>query len=140
MHSSLSHAASDREECGHPLSSDSGGSSVIPPHPQRPANSRMRKLFPSHKASKHTGIQVVYIQTILIRSETFQSETHRRQTKLMTRRLFGFTACSFFLTQVSDWEAVVYGKTEDQLIMTEQARQYLNPYPAPGSTSRALVL
>lgn len=46
----------------------------------------------------------------------------------------------FLLAQVSDWEAVVYGKTEDQLIMTEQARQYLNPYPASGSTSRALVL
>ncbi|XP_022067064.2 myb-related protein A isoform X2 [Acanthochromis polyacanthus] len=43
-------------------------------------------------------------------------------------------------TQVSEWEAVVYGKTEDQLIMTEQARQYLNPYPSSGSTSRALVL
>ncbi|XP_008306006.1 myb-related protein A isoform X2 [Cynoglossus semilaevis] len=42
--------------------------------------------------------------------------------------------------QVSDWEAVVYGKTEDQLIMTEQARQYLNPYTSSGSTSRALVL
>ncbi|XP_056155740.1 myb-related protein A [Lampris incognitus] len=40
----------------------------------------------------------------------------------------------------SEWEAVVYGKTEDQLIMTEQARQYLNPYPSSGSTSRALVL
>ncbi|XP_028290225.1 myb-related protein A isoform X2 [Gouania willdenowi] len=43
-------------------------------------------------------------------------------------------------TQASEWEAVVYGKTEDQLIMTEQARQYLNPYPLSGSTSRALVL
>ncbi|XP_074550095.1 myb-related protein A isoform X2 [Halichoeres trimaculatus] len=42
--------------------------------------------------------------------------------------------------QVSEWEAVVYGKTEDQLIMTEQARQYLNPYPSSSSTSRALVL
>ncbi|GAA6217359.1 myb-related protein A isoform X2 [Lates japonicus] len=42
--------------------------------------------------------------------------------------------------QVSEWEAVVYGKTEDQLIMTEQARQYLNPYASSGSTSRALVL
>ncbi|KAM4534172.1 myb-related protein A isoform 2-T2 [Odontesthes bonariensis] len=42
--------------------------------------------------------------------------------------------------QVSEWEAVVYGKTEDQLIMTEQARQYLNPYPSSGATSRALVL
>lgn len=42
--------------------------------------------------------------------------------------------------QVSEWEAVVYGKTEDQLIMTEQARQYLSPYPSSASTSRALVL
>ncbi|KAM9839246.1 myb-related protein A [Aulostomus maculatus] len=41
---------------------------------------------------------------------------------------------------VSEWEAVVYGKTEDQLIMTEQARQYLNPYPSSGPTSRTLVL
>ncbi|XP_072306883.1 myb-related protein A isoform X2 [Eucyclogobius newberryi] len=39
------------------------------------------------------------------------------------------------LNEVHDWEAVVYGKTEDQLLLTEQARQYLNPY-----TSRALVL
>uniref|UniRef100_A0A3B4X1S4 MYB proto-onco like 1 n=1 Tax=Seriola lalandi dorsalis TaxID=1841481 RepID=A0A3B4X1S4_SERLL len=42
--------------------------------------------------------------------------------------------------EMCEWEAVVYGKTEDQLIMTEQARQYLNPYPSSGSTSRALVL
>lgn len=39
------------------------------------------------------------------------------------------------LNEVNDWEAVVYGKTEDQLLLTEQARQYLTPY-----TSRALVL
>ncbi|KAK7879051.1 hypothetical protein WMY93_030804 [Mugilogobius chulae] len=39
------------------------------------------------------------------------------------------------LNEVHDWDAVVYGKTEDQLLLTEQARQYLNPY-----TSRALVL
>ncbi|XP_055086072.1 myb-related protein A [Periophthalmus magnuspinnatus] len=39
------------------------------------------------------------------------------------------------LNEVHEWEAVVYGKTEDQLLLTEQARQYLNPY-----TSRALVL
>lgn len=43
-------------------------------------------------------------------------------------------------SEVSDWEAVVYGKTEDQRIMTEQARQYLNHYMPSGSTSRALVL
>ncbi|XP_054621106.1 myb-related protein A isoform X2 [Dunckerocampus dactyliophorus] len=42
--------------------------------------------------------------------------------------------------QVSEWEAVLYGKTEDQLLMTEQARHYLNPYPSPGPTSRTLVL
>ncbi|XP_055007132.1 myb-related protein A isoform X2 [Boleophthalmus pectinirostris] len=39
------------------------------------------------------------------------------------------------LNEVHEWEAVVYGKTEDQLLLTEQARQYLNPY-----TSRALML
>uniref|UniRef100_A0A803YRW0 MYB proto-oncogene like 1 n=1 Tax=Meleagris gallopavo TaxID=9103 RepID=A0A803YRW0_MELGA len=39
-----------------------------------------------------------------------------------------------------DWEAVVYGKTEDQLIMTEQARRYLNTYTATSNTSRALIL
>uniref|UniRef100_A0AAY4AJ24 Uncharacterized protein n=1 Tax=Denticeps clupeoides TaxID=299321 RepID=A0AAY4AJ24_9TELE len=42
--------------------------------------------------------------------------------------------------QVSnEWEAVMFGKTEDQLLMTEQARRYLNTYP-PGCISRALVL
>uniref|UniRef100_A0A8D0L0S2 MYB proto-oncogene like 1 n=1 Tax=Sphenodon punctatus TaxID=8508 RepID=A0A8D0L0S2_SPHPU len=39
-----------------------------------------------------------------------------------------------------EWEAVVYGKTEDQLIMTEQARRYLSTYSTTGSTSRALIL
>ncbi|XP_077023026.1 myb-related protein A isoform X6 [Tamandua tetradactyla] len=39
-----------------------------------------------------------------------------------------------------EWETVVYGKTEDQLIMTEQARRYLNSYTATSSTSRALIL
>ncbi|XP_049710104.1 myb-related protein A isoform X5 [Elephas maximus indicus] len=37
-----------------------------------------------------------------------------------------------------EWETVVYGKTEDQLIMTEQARRYLSTYTS--STSRALIL
>lgn len=123
-HSSLSHADPDQEECGRPLSSDPGA-----PHPQRPANSRMRKLFASHKASKHTGIQVVYIQILPILSETFQSDDQSNDEDP-----------NVLFAKVSDWEAVVYGKTEDQLIMTEQARQYLNPYPVPGSTSRALVL
>ncbi|OWK63365.1 Myb-related protein A [Lonchura striata] len=39
-----------------------------------------------------------------------------------------------------DWEAVVYGKTEDQLIMTEQARRYLSTYTATNSNSRSLIL
>ncbi|XP_027494509.1 myb-related protein A isoform X5 [Corapipo altera] len=39
-----------------------------------------------------------------------------------------------------DWEAVVYGKTEDQLIMTEQARRYLSTYTATNSSSRSLIL
>ncbi|KFP80723.1 PREDICTED: myb-related protein A, partial [Acanthisitta chloris] len=39
-----------------------------------------------------------------------------------------------------DWEAVVYGKTEDQLIMTEQARRYLSTYTAANSSSRSLIL
>ncbi|KAF4075660.1 hypothetical protein AMELA_G00221380 [Ameiurus melas] len=44
-------------------------------------------------------------------------------------------------TQVgSEWEAVVFGKTQDQLIMTEQARHYLNSSQLPTCTSRALVL
>ncbi|XP_020568216.1 myb-related protein A isoform X2 [Oryzias latipes] len=40
------------------------------------------------------------------------------------------------MAPVSEWEAVIYGKTEDQLIMTEQARQYLTPLCG----SRAIVL
>ncbi|XP_036119544.1 myb-related protein A isoform X2 [Molossus molossus] len=39
-----------------------------------------------------------------------------------------------------EWETVVYGKTEDQLIMTEQARRYLSTYTATSSTSRTLIL
>ncbi|XP_051538564.1 myb-related protein A-like [Myxocyprinus asiaticus] len=39
----------------------------------------------------------------------------------------------------NEWEAVVFGKTEDQLIMTEQARRYLNTNTAI-CISRALVL
>uniref|UniRef100_A0A4W5PTW2 MYB proto-onco like 1 n=1 Tax=Hucho hucho TaxID=62062 RepID=A0A4W5PTW2_9TELE len=43
--------------------------------------------------------------------------------------------------QLNNWEAVVYGKTEDQRIMTEQARQYLSStYTSTSCTSRALVL
>ncbi|XP_056378033.1 myb-related protein A isoform X2 [Hyla sarda] len=36
-----------------------------------------------------------------------------------------------------EWEAVVFGKTEDQLIMTEQARRYLDSYKP---STRPLVL
>ncbi|XP_053322968.1 myb-related protein A isoform X1 [Spea bombifrons] len=40
-----------------------------------------------------------------------------------------------------EWEAVVYGKTEDQLIMTEQARRYLDTYKGTtSSTSRPIIL
>ncbi|XP_048452292.1 myb-related protein A isoform X4 [Rhincodon typus] len=39
----------------------------------------------------------------------------------------------------SEWEAVACGKTEDQLIMTEQARRYLNAFNG-SNTSRSLVL
>ncbi|XP_012665266.1 myb-related protein A isoform X3 [Otolemur garnettii] len=39
-----------------------------------------------------------------------------------------------------EWETVVFGKTEDQLIMTEQARRYLSTYTATSNTSRALIL
>nr|XP_061809938.1 myb-related protein A-like [Nerophis lumbriciformis] len=38
-----------------------------------------------------------------------------------------------------EWDAVVYGKTEDQLTVTEQARQYLD-LALSGSAPRALVL
>ncbi|XP_075682286.1 myb-related protein A isoform X2 [Rhinoderma darwinii] len=40
-----------------------------------------------------------------------------------------------------EWEAVVFGKTEDQLIMTEQARRCLDTYKtSTSSTSRPLIL
>ncbi|MCJ8745860.1 hypothetical protein PDJAM_G00135230 [Pangasius djambal] len=57
--------------------------------------------------------------------------------ELLTRRSPVYQAS----TQVSsEWEAVVFGKTQDQLIMTEQARHYLNSSQLPSCTSRALVL
>ncbi|XP_040210279.1 myb-related protein A isoform X4 [Rana temporaria] len=40
-----------------------------------------------------------------------------------------------------EWEAVVFGKTEDQLIMTEQARRYLDGYKSSSSSlPRPLIL
>ncbi|CAJ1082212.1 Hypothetical predicted protein [Xyrichtys novacula] len=96
--SSLVGLLAEPEECSRPLTSVREEPSPAPVHPHRFSSPRMKKLLASHKAPKHTNVQV------------------------------------------SEWEAVVYGKTEDQLIMTEQARQYLNPYPSSGSTSRALVL
>ncbi|KAG8009445.1 Myb-related protein A [Nibea albiflora] len=65
---------------------------------------------------------------------------HRFTSPRMKKLLASHKAPKHATVQVSEWEAVVYGKTEDQLIMTEQARQYLNPYPSSGSISRALVL
>ncbi|KAM3593465.1 uncharacterized protein V6R79_013461 [Siganus canaliculatus] len=91
-------SVSKQDECNSSLSSGPEETSLVSVHPHRFTSPRMKRLLASHKAPKHTSVQV------------------------------------------SEWEAVVYGKTEDQLIMTEQARQYLNPYPSSGSTSRALVL
>ncbi|XP_040922247.1 myb-related protein A [Toxotes jaculatrix] len=65
---------------------------------------------------------------------------HRFTSPRVKKLPISHKATKHATVQVSDWEAVVYGKTADQLIMTEQARQYLNPYPSSGSTSRALVL
>ncbi|XP_068438325.1 myb-related protein A isoform X2 [Clinocottus analis] len=65
---------------------------------------------------------------------------HRLSSPRKKKLLAFHKAPKHAAVQVSEWEAVVYGKTEDQLIMTEQARQYLNPYTSSGSTSRALVL
>ncbi|XP_038583708.1 myb-related protein A isoform X1 [Micropterus salmoides] len=96
--SSLITTIPEREECSHSLTSGREDPPLVPVQPHRFTSPRMKKLLATHKAPKHSTLQV------------------------------------------SDWEAVVYGKTEDQLIMTEQARQYLNPYPPSGSTSRALVL
>ncbi|XP_004275007.1 myb-related protein A isoform X4 [Orcinus orca] len=59
-------------------------------------------------------------------------EKEEPATQLVTEDLSGMQSC--------EWETVVYGKTEDQLIMTEQARRYLSTYTATGSTSRALIL
>ncbi|TWW71008.1 Myb-related protein A [Takifugu flavidus] len=68
-------------------------------------------------------------------------EPPQRSTSPRMKKLLASSKASKHASlQVSEWEAVVYGKTEDQLIMTEQARLYLNPYPSSGSTSRALVL
>uniref|UniRef100_A0A8C9VIT2 MYB proto-onco like 1 n=1 Tax=Scleropages formosus TaxID=113540 RepID=A0A8C9VIT2_SCLFO len=50
-----------------------------------------------------------------------------------------FRGHDFIPLVTSEWETVVYGKTEDQLIMTEQARKYLSSYTS-ACTSRALVL
>ncbi|XP_028288372.1 myb-related protein A isoform X2 [Parambassis ranga] len=67
-------------------------------------------------------------------------QLHRFTSPQVKKSLSSHRATKHANAQVTEWEAVVYGKTEDQLIMTEQARQYLNPYPSSGSTSRALVL
>ncbi|XP_007185070.1 myb-related protein A isoform X6 [Balaenoptera acutorostrata] len=59
-------------------------------------------------------------------------EKEEPATQLVTEDLSDMQSC--------EWETVVYGKTEDQLIMTEQARRYLSTYTTTGSTSRALIL
>ncbi|XP_047204983.1 myb-related protein A isoform X2 [Girardinichthys multiradiatus] len=68
------------------------------------------------------------------------SQTHHFSRLEMEKGSSSLNAPKSPPEQVSEWEAVVYGKTEDQLIMTEQARQYLNPYLSSGSASKALVL
>ncbi|XP_029313791.1 LOW QUALITY PROTEIN: myb-related protein A [Cottoperca gobio] len=74
------------------------------------------------------------------REETPLVHHPRFTSPRMKKLLASHKAPKHGAVQVSEWEAVVYGKTEDQLIMTEAARQYLNPYTSSGSTSRALVL
>uniref|UniRef100_A0A669F435 MYB proto-onco like 1 n=1 Tax=Oreochromis niloticus TaxID=8128 RepID=A0A669F435_ORENI len=93
--------------------------------------------------SNHTSNQVqvlepfpsrnIFTNTMSLLLPTLFTECH---IKLPTSN----KATKLNTAQVSEWEAVVYGKTQDQLIMTEQARQYLNPYPPSTSVSRALVL
>ncbi|XP_061569696.1 myb-related protein A isoform X2 [Cololabis saira] len=82
--------------------------------------------------------------TLTSEEEEFSLGVHIHPNDFTSRRMKKLSsshkAAKLDTPQVSEWEAVVYGKTEDQLIMTEQARQYLNPYPSSGSTSRALVL
>uniref|UniRef100_A0AAX7SGJ1 V-myb avian myeloblastosis viral oncogene homolog-like 1 n=1 Tax=Astatotilapia calliptera TaxID=8154 RepID=A0AAX7SGJ1_ASTCA len=84
--------------------------------------------------SDHTSNQLQVLEPFP--SKSIFINTIPRTKKLPTSN----KATKHNTAQVSEWEAVVYGKTQDQLIMTEQARQYLNPYPPSTSVSRALVL
>ncbi|XP_043923306.1 myb-related protein A [Protopterus annectens] len=73
--------------------------------------------------------------------ENYASSTKRKSLFFTKKKINPCTSKTLKLgphLQVNEWEAVVYGKTEDQLIMTEQARRYLNAYT--GSTPRALIL
>ncbi|NXR07789.1 MYBA protein, partial [Semnornis frantzii] len=77
-------------------------------------------------------------------SETQDTNAASKANAVIKKKL---TACASKYVKMEkalqsncDWEAVVYGKTEDQLIMTEQARRYLSTYTATTSTSRALIL
>ncbi|XP_053715530.1 myb-related protein A isoform X1 [Synchiropus splendidus] len=115
--SSLSTIGPEQEENQQPLTSGEQESS--PGNPHRLSSPRVKKRPSPRKASK----QVAQVE------QFHMSVSVSKDVNL---------GC--FSWQVSEWEAVVYGKTEDQLIMTEQARQYLNPYLSSGPTSRALVL
>uniref|UniRef100_A0A4W5QE75 MYB proto-onco like 1 n=1 Tax=Hucho hucho TaxID=62062 RepID=A0A4W5QE75_9TELE len=81
-----------------------------------------RELQPHFRTWKH-DVGVFFYRTVVATAEVGENNP-------------------LLLKQVkSEWEAVVYGKTEDQRIMTEQARQYLgSTYPSSACTSRALVL
>lgn len=128
--SSMNAPILEQEECSHSLTPDHG--EPVPPH--RFTSPRMKKLLAFSKTSKHPSLQVMKTLSVINskKSHLFFSEV---SVAIETTTNHWCPAW-----QVSEWEAVVYGKTEDQLIMTEQARQYLSPYPPSGSTSRALVL
>lgn len=129
--SSMNAPILEQEECSHSLTPDHGE----PVHPHRFTSPRMKKLLAFSKTSKHASLQVKKALSVINSQKSHLFFPNEASVAIVTTTNHW---CPSW--QVSEWEAVVYGKTEDQLIMTEQARQYLSPYPSSGSTSRALVL
>uniref|UniRef100_A0A8C1WUU9 V-myb avian myeloblastosis viral oncogene homolog-like 1 n=1 Tax=Cyprinus carpio TaxID=7962 RepID=A0A8C1WUU9_CYPCA len=77
---------------------------------------------------------------LLTRSMLMMPLTEREENCFPNKNTWSNSNIYFNIQQAnSEWEAVVFGKTEDQLIMTEQARRYLNTNPT-ACISRALVL